>query len=196
MEQLEKEAPVLLCKLEKIFTPGFFNPMQHLFIHLPYEAKVGGPIPYRWMFHIERALKKLRAMVGNKVRVEGCIAEQFKLKVVAHFTSCYFAEEHNVFARKKRYHDDEREMLRVVIFRFFRQTVKPLVHPRHITSLWKNRSLLYCTCSQICLRWRNILCKTYFLKLFICELVYVIKYLMSYNNIWQRVWWTKHEVSR
>jgi hypothetical protein len=35
MEQLEKEAPVLLCKLKKIFPPGFFNPMQHLFIHLP-----------------------------------------------------------------------------------------------------------------------------------------------------------------
>jgi hypothetical protein len=49
-------------------------------------------------------------MVGNKARVEGCIVEQFKLKEVAHFTSCYFAEEHNVFARKKRYHDDEREM--------------------------------------------------------------------------------------
>jgi lipoprotein NlpI len=85
MEQLEKEAPVLLCKLEKIFPPGFFNPMQHLFIHLPYEAKVGGPVQYRWMFHIERAFKKLRAMVGNKARVEGCIAEQFKLKEVAHF---------------------------------------------------------------------------------------------------------------
>jgi hypothetical protein len=101
---------VLLCKLEKIFPSGFFNPMQHLFIHLPYEAKVGGPIQYMWMFHIERALKKLRAMVGNKARVEGCIAKQFKLKEVAHFTSCYFAEEHNVFARKKRYHDDEREL--------------------------------------------------------------------------------------
>jgi hypothetical protein len=44
MEQMEKEASVLLCKLEKIFPPGFFNPMQHLFIHLPYEAKVGGPV--------------------------------------------------------------------------------------------------------------------------------------------------------
>jgi hypothetical protein len=56
------------------------------------------------MFHIERQLKKLRAMVGNKARVEGCIVEQFKLKKVAHFTSCYFAEEHNVFARKKMSH--------------------------------------------------------------------------------------------
>jgi hypothetical protein len=35
--------------------------------------------------------------------------EQFKRKEVPHFTS-YFVEEHNVFARKKRYHDDEREM--------------------------------------------------------------------------------------
>jgi hypothetical protein len=110
MEQLEKEGPVLLCKLEKLFPLSFFNPMQHLFIHHPYEAKVGGPVQYRWMFHIERALKKLRAMVGNKARVEGCILEQFKLKEVAHFTSCYFAKEHNVFTQKKRYHDAEREM--------------------------------------------------------------------------------------
>lgn len=42
MEKLEKEVPVLLCKLEKIFPPGFFNPMQHLLIHLPYEANVSG----------------------------------------------------------------------------------------------------------------------------------------------------------
>jgi hypothetical protein len=51
-EKLEKEIPVLLCKLEKKFPPGFFNPMLHLLIHLSYEAKVGGPIQYRWMYHI------------------------------------------------------------------------------------------------------------------------------------------------
>jgi hypothetical protein len=42
MEKLEKEILVLLCKLEKIFLPGFFNPMEHLLIHISYEAKVGG----------------------------------------------------------------------------------------------------------------------------------------------------------
>jgi hypothetical protein len=36
MEKLEEEIPVLLCKLEKIFPLGWFNPMQHLLIHLPY----------------------------------------------------------------------------------------------------------------------------------------------------------------
>jgi hypothetical protein len=58
IEKLEKEIPVLLCKLEKIFPPGWFNAMQHLLLHLPYEAKIGGPSQYRWMYHIERALKK------------------------------------------------------------------------------------------------------------------------------------------
>ena len=107
MEKLEKEVPVLLCKLEKIFPPGFFNPMQHLLIHLPYEAKVGGPVQYRWMYHIERALKHLRAMVGNKARVEGCIAEAFLLKEISYFSSVYFAEEHNVNAPTMRYNIDE-----------------------------------------------------------------------------------------
>ena len=107
MEKLEKEIPVLVCKLEKIFPPGFFNPMQHLLIHLPYEAKVGGPVQYRWMYLFERALKKLRTMVNNKARVEGCIVEEFKYKEISAFTSVYFAEENNVNAPTMRYHVDE-----------------------------------------------------------------------------------------
>lgn len=31
--------------------------MQHLLVHLPFEAKVSGYVYYRWMYHIERALK-------------------------------------------------------------------------------------------------------------------------------------------
>jgi hypothetical protein len=61
---------VLLCKLEKI-PIGSFNPMQHLLVHLPYKPKVGSPVQYSWLYHIERASKKLSAMVGNKGIVEG-----------------------------------------------------------------------------------------------------------------------------
>jgi hypothetical protein len=107
MKKLEDDIPVLLCKLEKIFPPGWFNLMQHLLIHLPYEAKIGGPRQYRWMYHIERALKKLRAMVRNKAKVEGCITEEFKLKEITYFSSVYFAEHHNVSAPTFRYHVDE-----------------------------------------------------------------------------------------
>jgi hypothetical protein len=98
MEKLEKQVPVLICKMEKIFPPGFINITQHYLVHLPYEAKVGGPVQYQWMYHIERALKKLRAMVSNKAREEGCIAKAFALKEIAYFSSTFFAEEHNVFA--------------------------------------------------------------------------------------------------
>jgi hypothetical protein len=51
-EKLEKEILMLICKLGKIFPLGWFNLMQHLLIHIPYEAKVGGPVQYRWMYHI------------------------------------------------------------------------------------------------------------------------------------------------
>jgi hypothetical protein len=70
IKKLEKEIPVLLCKMEKFFLLGFFNPMQHLLIHLLDEAKVGGPIQYSWMYHIERVLRYLKPMiVGNRARV-------------------------------------------------------------------------------------------------------------------------------
>ena len=51
---LEENVVVLLCKLEKIFPPGFFNLMQHLIIHLPREARLGGPVLARWMYTYER----------------------------------------------------------------------------------------------------------------------------------------------
>jgi hypothetical protein len=35
MQRLEKEITVLVCKMEKIFLPEWFNAMQHLLVHLP-----------------------------------------------------------------------------------------------------------------------------------------------------------------
>ena len=43
LEEMEELALELICKLEKIFPPGFFNPMQHLILHLPIEVRLGGP---------------------------------------------------------------------------------------------------------------------------------------------------------
>jgi hypothetical protein len=42
IDKLEQIAHVLLCKLEKIFPPGFFNSMEHMILHLPREARLGG----------------------------------------------------------------------------------------------------------------------------------------------------------
>ncbi|XP_012837541.1 PREDICTED: uncharacterized protein LOC105958084 [Erythranthe guttata] len=52
--RLEEEISKTLCELEKIFPPSFFDVMIHLTIHLAYEARLGGPVQYRWMYPIER----------------------------------------------------------------------------------------------------------------------------------------------
>jgi hypothetical protein len=91
LESMDHEAPVLLCKLEKIFPPGFFNPMQHLILHLPYEARMGGPVQYRWMYQIENCQKDLRSKVKNKAHVEASIAEAQILEEISNFSSFYFA---------------------------------------------------------------------------------------------------------
>jgi hypothetical protein len=104
MRKLSKEILVLVYKMEKVFPPGFMNVMQHLLVHLPYEAKVGGPVQYRWMYFVQRDLKRLRATTGNKTRVEGCIAEAFYLKEISYYTSTYFAKENNINAHIPRYH--------------------------------------------------------------------------------------------
>ncbi|RDX87975.1 hypothetical protein CR513_30485, partial [Mucuna pruriens] len=74
---MEGNIPVLLCKLEQIFPPTFFDSMEHLPIHLPYEARVGGPVQYRWMYPFERFIHSLKNKVKNKTRVEASIYEVF-----------------------------------------------------------------------------------------------------------------------
>ncbi|GLT25167.1 hypothetical protein SLA2020_003140 [Shorea laevis] len=36
----------IICQLERIFPPSFFDSMEHLIVHLAYEARVGGPVQY------------------------------------------------------------------------------------------------------------------------------------------------------
>ena len=54
MERLERDIPIIICKLERIFPPGFFDSMEHLPIHLPYETRIAGLVQYRWMYPFER----------------------------------------------------------------------------------------------------------------------------------------------
>ena len=54
LDCLETQIAITLCKLEQNFPPSFFDVMVHLAIHLSWEAKVAGPVPYRWMYPVER----------------------------------------------------------------------------------------------------------------------------------------------
>jgi hypothetical protein len=44
MQRLEKEIAVLVCKMETVFPLGWLNAMQYFLVHLPWEARVGGPV--------------------------------------------------------------------------------------------------------------------------------------------------------
>jgi len=105
---LEKRAPELICKLEKIFPPGFFLSMQHLIVHLPYEARMGGPVQNRWCYPIERCLKTIRKKCGNKARIEASMAEAFINEEVSNFTTTYYKGNlPSVHNRPARYNEDE-----------------------------------------------------------------------------------------
>jgi hypothetical protein len=104
MQRFNKEIAVLVYKMETVFPPGWFNAMQHLLVHLPWEARVGGPMQFRWMYCQERELKKLRCMVHNKARVEGYIAEAFACKEITNFSSMYFSCANIVNAPTTWYH--------------------------------------------------------------------------------------------
>ncbi|XP_050222148.1 uncharacterized protein LOC126672242 [Mercurialis annua] len=73
LERLDLDIPKILCKLEHIFPPSFFNSMEHLPVHLPY-------------------LRKLKNKVSNKGRVEGSISSGYLLEETAKFASFYFTD--------------------------------------------------------------------------------------------------------
>ncbi|KAK2652615.1 hypothetical protein Ddye_012471 [Dipteronia dyeriana] len=54
LERLNTDIVLILCKLEKIFPPSFFDIMIHLPIHLAHEAMLASPTQYRWMYPFER----------------------------------------------------------------------------------------------------------------------------------------------
>jgi hypothetical protein len=148
MEKL-KEISVLICKLEKIFPPGWFNLMQHLLVHIPYEAKVGGLVQYRWMYHIERALKYLRVMVNNKARVEGSITESFLLKNITYFTISMLLPCDTMSMKN----------LLSVTLKIFNGEAQLQAAARPIIILKKNERLLCSTCIAIWKRWICFSCK-------------------------------------
>ncbi|KAL0298760.1 UNVERIFIED_CONTAM: hypothetical protein Sradi_6535800 [Sesamum radiatum] len=90
LNELENNVDIILCNLEKIFLPAIFDLMEHLIVHLPYEARVRGPVQYRWMYPFERFLRELKKKVKNKAFVEASIVEAYIVEEIGMCTSQYF----------------------------------------------------------------------------------------------------------
>ncbi|KAF5450443.1 hypothetical protein F2P56_030797 [Juglans regia] len=102
LKQLDNDIVNILCKLEMIFPPSFFDVMVHLAVHLPREALLGGPVQYRWMYPFERYLGKFKRYVKNKARPEGSIAEAYIHIECLTFCSMYLHDIETRFNREDR----------------------------------------------------------------------------------------------
>ncbi|XP_057786088.1 uncharacterized protein LOC131003575 [Salvia miltiorrhiza] len=67
--------------------------MEHLPVHLADEARLAGPVQYRWMYPFERYLRTLKNHIRNKAKVEGSISNAYILEEMSTFSSYYF-EDH------------------------------------------------------------------------------------------------------
>ncbi|XP_072054334.1 uncharacterized protein [Arachis hypogaea] len=110
LERLQQRIVLTLCHMEMIFPPTFFTIMVHLVIHLEEEAMIAGPVQYRWMYPVERALGHLKSYVRNKAAPEGCIAEGYIIEECLTFCSRYL-EDGNIETRfnRPRRNDDQNE---------------------------------------------------------------------------------------
>ncbi|GKA14187.1 putative transposase-associated domain-containing protein [Tanacetum coccineum] len=102
LDKMEYQVVRTLCELEQLFPPSFFTIMVHLTIHLISEAKLGGPVHYRWMYPIERYLMRLKSYVRNKAQPEGSMAEGYVKDECLTFCSRYFEGVETPFNRPPR----------------------------------------------------------------------------------------------
>src|SRR4051812_43880714 len=124
---IHEEEWLVLAKLSYFFRvlcakelSGFFNPMQHLILHLPIEARLGAPVQNRWCYSTERMQKTLRAKCKNKRRIEASMDEAFITEEAANFiTAHYDATLHSLHNPKPRYNvgDPKRRESKLGLFK-------------------------------------------------------------------------------
>jgi hypothetical protein len=132
LKQMKDDIVVILCKTEQIFPPAFFDIMVHLAIHLPREAELGERVQNRWMYPMERTLRKHKRRVQNKARPEASIAEAYLVDECLTFCSMYLRGIETRWIHEKRNVDgcleETEEGLDV-----FSQRVRPLGAAKYVT---------------------------------------------------------------
>lgn len=85
LDILEAKCACILCKLEIVFPPSFFDVMMHLPIHLAKEANLGGPAQFRWMYHLERYLGHKSHMFATMLILKVQLQKVIWQRKVSHF---------------------------------------------------------------------------------------------------------------
>ncbi|XP_004289427.1 PREDICTED: uncharacterized protein LOC101296719 [Fragaria vesca subsp. vesca] len=84
--RLKEDIVYIMCKLERIFPPSFFDIMIHLMIHLPEQAMV---LVHNNILNF-RQLGEYKKYVGNRGKLEGSIANTYLLnECVTYYDLCH-----------------------------------------------------------------------------------------------------------
>ncbi|KAJ0972399.1 hypothetical protein J5N97_020358 [Dioscorea zingiberensis] len=105
--------------------------MVHLTIHLVWEAKLAGPVQFRWMYPIERYLRRLKSYVRNKARPEGSIAEAYIVQECMHFCSRYLHETETRLNRVQRNYEESGDDHSHSGLQVFSRAGKPLLGKKY-----------------------------------------------------------------
>ncbi|XP_058741009.1 uncharacterized protein LOC131613346 [Vicia villosa] len=126
LDYLEDEIVEILCQLEMIFPPSFFDIMVHLPIHLVNEVRLGGPVQFRWMYPTERYLCKLKNYVRNRAYPEGSIAEGYLAEEAITFCSRYLHSNVDTRLNRKSRNYDVTDSLETDPDDYFTTVGRPL----------------------------------------------------------------------
>ncbi|KAL0285707.1 UNVERIFIED_CONTAM: hypothetical protein Sangu_2767000 [Sesamum angustifolium] len=108
LHELANDVVIILCNFEKKYSLAFFDSMEHLIVHLPYETRVGGPVQHMWMYPFEKFICELKKKVKNKVHFEASIVAAYIIEEISLFTPQYF--ELNVQSKRNMPHRNNESM--------------------------------------------------------------------------------------
>ena len=124
--RLEANIVEILCQMETMFPPSFFDIMVHLPIHLANEIRLGGPVQFRWMYPIERYLCRLKSYVQNKAYPEGSIAEGYLAEEALTLCSRYLHKGVYTRLNRKGQNYEGHDLCDVDLCDYFSSSGRPL----------------------------------------------------------------------
>ncbi|KAL6202194.1 hypothetical protein ACLB2K_025903 [Fragaria x ananassa] len=96
VRSLQEDIVYIMCKLERIFPPTFFDIMIHLMIHLPEQMLLTGPVQYTWCYPNERQLGDFKKKNKNKCFPEGSITSGYIQAECVTYCSAHLNDEDRV----------------------------------------------------------------------------------------------------
>jgi hypothetical protein len=82
LTKLQYDLILVMCNLETIFPPSFFDLMPHILVHIVHKMKYMGPVCLHQIYPFERFMTVLKKYVHNQSHPEGCMVQGWAIEEV------------------------------------------------------------------------------------------------------------------